>query len=801
MNQRETFERIRAAYVEFDRDWNFAYVNVWAAELFGCGQQDLIGLNLWQGFPQLAGTMADREFHLVAEKGVDSRFSYLCPIVQRWVEIQVLPIESGFAIYLRDISKHHAAEEEVTRLNRDLTGRVNELQTLLEVVPVGIAISGDPQCLDIRTNSVCAEMLGVGRDENISKSRPDSDKLPFRIQREGRELSPDELPLQFAAAHNTQVREFEVEIVRNDGRVLNLLQYASPIQDEEGGVRGCVGVFIDITEMKRSQQQLQAIYQLASSVAHSENLNDVYAATLDAAESVFTTKRCAILLADDDGVQRFAAWRGVSDRHRETVETNERWRKTETIRQVLIENVENADMGPAKNIILGEGVRAIGLVPLVAERRIIGKLAVYFNEPHIFTAAERALLHTIAYHAAYGIERQIAETHRLQLLERERQARSEAERANRLKDEFLAVVSHEIRTPLGSITGWCHLLKGGQLDEHGVARALDTITRNAQSQAQLIEDILDVSRIIAGKLQLEKTPVQLPAVIQAALESVRPAAERKRIQLQLRFTAYDLTTLGDSGRLQQVMLNILSNAVKFSLEGSLVDIALGKDGSEGRIIVTDTGQGIAAEFLPHVFERFRQADGSTTRKHGGLGLGLSIAKDILALHGGSISVVSDGPGLGTQVMVRLPLVTSESTSADKGAGLVAPSSAKKLRGIRALAVDDHQETLDLMGLLLENEGAVVQRCNSAAEAVLALDNFEPDVLIADLAMPDEDGCTLLKRLRTERHMTMPAIAVTACLRDEDRERIREAGFAAQLPKPFDPDVLIHSLVRVCLAGK
>jgi len=345
------------------------------------------------------------------------------------------------------------------------------------------------------------------------------------------------------------------------------------------------------------------------------------------------------------------------------------------------------------------------------------------------------------------------------------------------------------------------LLKSGELDEQGVARALDTITRNAQAQAQLIEDILDVSRIIAGKLQLEKTPVQLSAIIQAALESVRPAAERKRIQLQIRFTAYDLTTLGDSGRLQQVMLNVLSNAVKFSLEGGLVDVCLGKDGSEARITITDTGQGIGPEFLPHVFERFRQADGSTTRKHGGLGLGLSIARDILTLHGGLISVQSDGPGLGTQVKVQLPLISSGYASADKGAALVTPSSAKKLRGIRALAVDDHQETLDLMALLLENQGAVVQRCNSAAEAVRALDSFDPDVLIADLAMPDEDGCTLLKRLRTERGKTMPAIAVTACLRDEDRERIRDAGFAAQLPKPFDPDVLIHSLVRVCRAGK
>ena len=792
---REILERINAAYVEFDRDWNFAYVNVWAAEMFGCGTDDLIGRNLWQEFPVLAGTLADQEFHRAAEQAVDSRFTYFCPLLQRWAELHVIPTDSGFSLFLRDMTKHQETEEEVRRLNRDLMGRVNELQTLLNVVPVGIAIATDPECRDIRTNPAAAAMLGISPTDNASKSGPDPGKLPFKVRREGRELTPDELPMQFAAAHNAQLRDVEIEVVRDDGRVVNLFEYASPLLDEQGQVRGCLGVLVDISERKHAETQLQAIYELTSRVAHTSNLEDIFSATLDALEQIFKTKRCSIMLADEQGMMRFKAWRGITDRHRAIVEGSDRGRHGGRPQQILISDAEKADIGILQSMLLSEGIRALGIVPLIVEPTVIGKLVVYFDQPHVFNDVDRNLLHTIAYHAAYGIQRLLAETDRLRLLELERLARAEAERANRLKDEFLAVVSHEIRTPLNAITGWCHLLGSGTLDDQEMARAIDTIIRNAHSQAKLIDDILDVSRIISGKLQLQKNPVLLSAIIQAALDSVGPAAEHKQIEFSTRISSHRATTLGDFERLQQVILNILSNAVKFSPPGTGIEIVFEDDGSEARLTVTDKGHGISPEFLPYVFERFRQADSSTTRKHGGLGLGLSIAKDILELHGGSISVHSDGAGLGTQVTARLPIIMTESIIA--GAGVTESVPVRPLNGIRALAVDDHAETLEMLGTLLEGEGAIVRCCGSAAEAILALTDFDPDVLVADIAMPDEDGCSLLMRLRTEHGKTMPAIAVTACVRQEDRERISNAGYDIQISKPLAADALIRALARLC----
>jgi signal transduction histidine kinase len=313
-----------------------------------------------------------------------------------------------------------------------------------------------------------------------------------------------------------------------------------------------------------------------------------------------------------------------------------------------LENLQSA--------LLAEGIRSMASIPLAGQRRLIGRLKVYFDQPHAFTDAEMSLLRTISYHAAYAIERRIAETDRSRLLEREQQARLDAERANRLKDEFLALVSHEIRTPLGAITGWCHLLKSGNLDAQGAERALETITRNAHLQARLIDDILDVSGIITGKLQLHKTPILLSHVVRGAADSIRPAAEARKISVDVTLPPKAAAILGDGGRLQQVVSNVLSNAVKFSPDGSLIEVRVEQDASSSTITVSDRGQGITAEFLPHVFERFRQADGSSTRKHSGLGLGLTIARHLVELHDGSMSVHSDGPGLGTMVTIVLPVM-------------------------------------------------------------------------------------------------------------------------------------------------
>jgi PAS domain S-box-containing protein len=781
MDWRNIREKITAAYVEFDRDWRYIYVNPSAVELLGHTAAGLIGTPLWAAFPKLIGTDIEREFRRAMDENVDVRFSCFSPVLERWLEIQAISSADGICVFFHDISKHKQAHAE--------------LQTLLDVVPVGIAVAYDPECTQIRLNPTAAKMLGVDLTDNVSKNGPDAARLPFRVMQNGRELAPDELPMQTAAARNAQLRDVELEIVRDNGRVVNLFECASPLLDEQNNVRGCVGVFVDISERKRAERQLQAIYELTSIVGRAERIEEVFEATLDALEQVLSTTRGAILMADPGGVMRFKASRGLSEQYRKRVDGSIPWPLGETPAAVFVPNLEESNCGPLKPSALEEGIRSLAYIPLVGERRLIGKFTVYFNHPRVYTDAEKSMLHTIGYHVAYAIERRVAEADRLRLLERERQAREEAERANRLKDEFLAVVSHEIRTPLNAITGWCHLLKSGKLDDDGFHRAIETITRNARSQAQLIDDILDVSRIIAGKLQLQKMPVLLQQIVQAAIDSVRPAAGNKRIDLNLRLPQQGVTVLGDAIRLQQVVTNILSNAVKFSVNGGRIDVFLDRDAAFGRIIVSDNGQGIDPEFLPHVFERFRQGDGSATRKHGGLGLGLAIAKHIVELHAGSISVYSDGPGCGARVTIYMPAIAGPSMRGDPGSRRSESIPSRPLAGVRILAVEDHADTLDLFANVLEREMAVVRRCSSASEALGAIGEFKPDMVVADIAMPGEDGCALLRELRTQGQL-MPAIAVTACVRPEDRARIIEAGFDFYLPKPVEPDVLVRALAQV-----
>ena len=804
MDLRSILEKITAAYVEFDPGWRYVYVNSAAARMLDRAPEELIGKNLWEVFPELIGTMTDQEFHRAERERVDVRFAYFSPVLHRWVEMQAIPSENGFCVFFHDITKHREAEEEVNRLNRDLMRRVSELETLLNVVPVGIAVADDPLCKNIRTNATAARMLGITTEENASKSQAEPGNLPFKLLRDGQELAPEELPMQRAAAQNIHVRAQEVDMVHEDGRVLNLFEYASPLLDEQGKVRGCLGVFVDISERKRAERQFQAIYELTSSVAHTENIEDVFTATLDALESALGATSGAVLLMDDDGGMRFNASRSLSANFRTGFEKESLWLGVEPRKPVLIPDVAAIDALDVKTITLAEGIQSLALIPLLGARQLIGAVMVAFTEPHAFSDAEMSVLQAISYHAGYAIDRTIAENARLRLLEREQQARAEAERANRLKDEFLAVVSHEIRTPLNSITGWCHILKSGRLDEQGIARAVETITRNARSQAQLIDDILDVSRIITGRLVLQKVPVPLIRLVRAAIESVRPAAEERHIEITLRSVPVTEIVFADIGRLQQVLSNVLSNAVKFSRDGGLIDVLLEQAGPAARLVITDTGQGISPDFLPYVFERFRQGDGSKTRRHGGLGLGLSIAKHILELHDGSISVHSDGVGLGTRVTIDLPTVV-RGWERKAAAGventvdhrIVEPETSVSLAGIRVLSVDDHEDSLDLLDRLLSNEGITVRRCRSAAEAMNSVQEFDPDLLIADIAMPEEDGCSLLQRLGTERGKSMPAIAVTACVRQEDRERIKDAGFTVCLPKPLEPADLIRAIAQVC----
>lgn len=404
--------------------------------------------------------------------------------------------------------------------------------------------------------------------------------------------------------------------------------------------------------------------------------------------------------------------------------------------------------------------------------------------------------------------KQAEERLRLSLIQ-EQMARTEAEDANRLKDEFLATVSHELRTPLHAVIGWAHMLRTGGLDEATTIRAIETIERNAKSQAQLIEDILDVSRVITGKLHLNIGLVDFASVINAAIDSVQLAAESKDIQLEVTLDPSARRVSGDPSRLQQVVWNLLSNAIKFTPAGGRVRVRLERAGTDAQISVSDTGEGINSDFLPFIFDRFRQADGTSTRKHGGLGLGLAIVRHLVEQHGGTVSADSAGKGLGTTFTIRLPLAAAQKGAKGRRKETESlltserPNSQLKplpsLEGVQVLIVDDEQDTLGMLAVMLTEYRAKVQTASSAAEALEVLQWYKPDVLVSDLAMPDEDGYSLIGKVRAlsaEDDKPIPAVALTAYVRIEDRVRALSAGFNMFVPKPVEPSELITAIANL-----
>jgi PAS domain S-box-containing protein len=438
--------------------------------------------------------------------------------------------------------------------------------------------------------------------------------------------------------------------------------------------------------------------------------------------------------------------------------------------------------------------QAVRISPLSHEERVIGTLTI------IEDVTERV---------AREAELQAQIEDRSRLLSNEKLARNEAERANRLKDEFLATISHELRNPLNAILGWAHMMRLGNLTPANVERAVETIYRNAKSQAQLVSDLLDVSRIISGKLRLDVRTIDLLQIVNAAVDSIRPAADAKNIRLQTMLDPAAGPISGDADRLQQVVWNLLTNAVKFTPKGGRIQVKVQRIDSHVEIVVSDSGVGISKEFLPYVFDRFRQADASSTRIHGGLGLGLSIVHQLIDLHGGSVSVRSEGEGKGATFTVVLPFVGVVSTQKDAEAvhpaqsdEIISFEGLPSLKGLKVLVVDDEADTRELICEVLKECGADVITSPSVADALAALEQDKPDILISDLGMPDEDGYALISKIRAlpaEQGGQIPAAALTAYARAEDRMRVLRSGFQFHLPKPVDSAELVT--VVASLAGR
>lgn len=414
----------------------------------------------------------------------------------------------------------------------------------------------------------------------------------------------------------------------------------------------------------------------------------------------------------------------------------------------------------------------------------------------------------------YAIERKRNENNRIELV-REQAARQEAEANNRAKDEFLATLSHELRTPLNAIMGWASLIRTGNLSPEMTSQAVETIERNAQAQARLIEDLLDVSRIITGNLRLNVAPTEMRQLIERVVEGLKPALSDKTLDLQLDLQPVPML-YADTMRLQQVVWNLLSNAIKFTPEGGRIEVVLDKchdnapdknspDKTWVQLSIRDSGQGIAPEFLPHVFDRFRQADGSTTRRHGGLGLGLAIVRNLVLSHDGTVEVESDGIGQGALFRVRLPMpptaaqLSEDSCPPPSIDSTASIGDAPPLHGLKVLAIDDQDDARRLLETVLSTQGAEVKMADSAAAALAMLKSFCPHIIVSDVGMPEMDGYALMRHIRAlpgHEGGTTPAIALTGYARNEERDRAMQAGFQAFLSKPVQAIDLISAIARL-----
>ncbi len=623
-----------------------------------------------------------------------------------------------------------------------------------------------------------------------------------------------------ARSHRDEGSEFEFRAVTATGHTVWLQQkvHAHPAP---GGVR-LLGVILDITERKRSEEVLRAsearlrseaairrtLHRIGSALASELDLERVVQLATDEATALTTAEFGAFFYnATDEQGEAYTLYT-LSGASRESFAKFPMPRNTEvfgpTFRGegvVRLDDVtRDARFGrnrPYNGLPDGHlPVRSYLAVPVVSRTgEVIGGLFFGHSQTGVFSQEHEQLAAGIAGWTAVAIDN-------ARLYSAAERARVQAELANRAKDEFLATMSHELRTPLNAVLGWTAILRNSGDDDDLRARALDTVERNARAQVQIIEDLLDVSRIVTGKLRLEVDVVNLESVIDSALDSIRLAAESKRIRVTRRTDPSASVVMGDMARLLQIVNNLLINAVKFTPAGGWIDVRLERRDGMARIEVEDGGQGISAEFLPYVFDRFRQADGSTTRAHGGLGLGLAIVRHLVEAHGGSASAASGGAGRGATFTVELPLVQTARGKPGTGTPDRVDRLPRVLQGLRILLVEDHPDSRDLLQHLLEAAGATVTSTASAAEALAQIDAAAPDVVVSDVGMAQQDGYDLLRAIRQlpGRVAAVPAVAVTAYARAEDRARALAAGFQEFVPKPIVPAELFAALRRLIRAG-
>ncbi|MEH1779570.1 MAG: PAS domain S-box protein [Nostoc sp.] len=870
----------------------------------------------------------------------------------------------ALATVTRNISEQKQAKEQILQLNRDLQRRITELQTLLEVIPIGIGIAEDPECQNIKVNPSFAKQLGISPQTNAPL---DEKPTSFKIYREGRELSTEELPMQYSAAHGVEVVDFEVDVVHDNGKIVNLLEYVAPLFDEEGKTRGSVGAFLDITERKQAEEVLlnqqkwledvlnlmprpllfiepgtarvtfanRSADELAGGefpkgvaaadyhtvyhytdvagdripnelmpgvrVALGERLNGlevdwhtpggvrsllVFADTLpamhghpsicilvfqeisnlkevqkalslgykrlkllfDTVNDLLSSQQPVVLIdsvyrklseqigldvyfnylvEDNSQLMQLRSYSGISPEMAKEIE----WlafgesvcgNAAQERCAIAVENVQQST-DPQTELIRSLNITAYYAYPLIAQGRLLGTLSFGSRTLLSFTDNQKGMMQAVCDQIAVAMER-------ASLIASLQQQTEQLQEANRMKDEFLGILSHELRSPLNAILGWAQLLQRSKLSETQMARATETIERNAKAQTQLIEDLLDISRMIRGKLRLNVRTCNLVPIIESAIQTVNLASQSKEIDLRfsiipskempnsngeleinhenLEFPeAQSPSNLGENSqflvagdfeRLQQIIWNLLSNAIKFTPGGGRVEVQLsvvsGQEKQQAtdkyaQIQVIDTGIGIDTNFLPYVFDRFRQADSSNTRTYGGLGLGLAIVRHLVELHGGTVHADSPGKEQGATFTVKLPLLKS-SPLCPCAPVPPCPSTPLpfSLLGVRVLVVDDQADTREFITTVLEQCQAEVKAVASVSEAWQLIIQWKPDALVSDISIHQEDGYSLIRKLRSqppELGGNIPAAALTADAKAEDRMRAIQEGYQLHLPKPIE----------------
>lgn len=778
-------------------------VNPAAEALAGRASADLVGCPIGEAFP-LAADEARIEHPLlgVLHGGefldANRELKLLQPGRERYVEVSAAPINGadgtllGGVMTVRDVTVRRQNEQALRHAYAELDRRVAERTAALE-----------------RANAALHESLALLR--GVAESTPDlivvKDGTGRVIMANPAQLRAIGKPESEIVGHTDREfledRELATRVMDNDRRVMSsgrierveetiqtpegsrtYLSTKSPLRDARGNVTGVIGVATDISERKRMEVELREAQRFTQGLVE----------TAPIVLYLFDHQQSRIVYASGMGLQALGYTAA------DLMEQDRTGLESLVHPDDLPNVIENLRRGPFEE----GGIREV-------EYRCRARS----GEWRWMHGRERPFEPGVQSRLLLGVtvditERKIAELEREQLVATEQRLRLEAERANRAKDEFLAIVSHELRSPLNALRGWGFLLGSAKApDASLIERATQAIKRNVDHQARLIDDLLDTSRIMSGKLNIERRPVNLAEVVQAAIDVVRPSAVAKRISIDFNPTAPAVTLEGDSARLQQIAVNLLSNAVKFTPEGGDVKVGLETAGPVVRFSVTDTGAGIDSEFLPRVFDRFSQADTSTTRRHGGLGIGLALVRHLTELHNGKVSAQSEGVGKGSTFTVELPLPQSEARDGASIAPDEETAHPGGLLGIRICALDDDPDARDVINLTLRQAGADVRSVATGAELIAMLDTqlpaSRPDVLLLDLAMPDEDGFTVLARVRAlegRKDMgpgaSIPAIAVTA-FTEVSRARVIEQGFSDHVSKPIDPAKLVASILQATRA--